>query len=116
MPMTMPVQEMVREETVKWVWPRPITFEEFLEVFGPKDFVELVDGVAVEKTKVQLEHEKLWGWLFRVLGWYVQNRDLGVALGSRTAVRINEFRGRLPDLLFVSRARAAIVQEKAVVG
>src|SRR5438105_4802000 len=100
MPMTMPVQEMVREETVKWVWPRPITFEEFLEVFGPKDFVELVDGVAVEQTSVGLMHEKLRGWLYTVLHIYVRGRGAGIVLGSRIAARIGEFRGRLPDVFF----------------
>jgi Uma2 family endonuclease len=41
---------------------------------------------------------------------------LGVVLGSRTAVRINEFGGRLPDLLFVRGERSEIVQQKAIYG
>ena len=106
----------VREETVKWVWNRPVTFDEFLDQFGPKDYVELVDGMAVEKARVQLEHEKLYGWLYIVLGLTTKARGLGMVLGSRTAVRINEFRGRLPDLFFVSQQRMAIVQEKATYG
>ena len=78
----------VREETIKWVWNRPVTFDEFLDQFGPKDYVELVDGVAVEKPMVQLEHEKLYGWLYIVLGLYAKARGLGMQLGSRTAVQI----------------------------
>jgi Uma2 family endonuclease len=37
-------------------------------------------------------------------------------LGSRTAVEITGFRGRLPDLLFVRKDRLAIVRQKAVYG
>jgi Uma2 family endonuclease len=112
----MVVQEKVREETVKWIWSRPLTFVEFLEMFGPKDDVELIDGVVVERNMVQLDHEKLSGWLYIVIGLYVKARSLGIVLGSRMAVQINQFRGRLPDLLFVSQDRMEIVQQKAVYG
>jgi Uma2 family endonuclease len=110
------VQEKVREETVKWVGSRPLTFAEFLKMYGPKDQVELVDGVVVERSMVQLDHEKLQGWLYNVLSILVQRRRLGIVLGSRTAVEIHQFRGRLPDLLFVQRDRMEIVQQKAVYG
>jgi Uma2 family endonuclease len=112
----MVVQEKVREETVKWIWARPLTFAEFLELFGPKDDVELIDGVVVEKSMVQLDHEKLVGWLYHVLILCVEERSLGMVLGSRTAVQINQFRGRLPDLLFVHQDRIEIMQQKAVYG
>src|SRR5439155_9204819 len=62
------------------------------------------------------DHEKLVGWLYHVLGLYVQERNLGIVLGSRTAVEITQFRGRLPDLLFVRQDRMEIVQQKAVYG
>jgi hypothetical protein len=83
------VQEKVYEETVKWVGDRPLTFAEFLEMFGPKDLVELIDGAVVEKSMVQLDHEKLVHWLDRVIGLSVEARQLGIVLGSRTAVEIH---------------------------
>ncbi len=110
------VQEKVYEATVKWVGDRPLTFAEFLEMIGPKDLVELIDGAVVEKSMVQLDHEKLVHWLDRVIGLYVEARQLGIVLGSRTAVEIHQFRGRLPDLLFVRQDRMEIVQQKAVFG
>lgn len=113
MPTTM-TEEKVWEETVKWVWPRPLTFAEFLEL--EKDNVELVDGAVVEKSMVQLEHEKLLLWLGRLIGDYIEERDLGIVLGSRTPVEISQFRGRMPDLLFVQQERLGIVQQKAVYG
>jgi Uma2 family endonuclease len=110
------LQEKVHEETTKWVGSRPLTFAEFLENYGPEDHVELIDGVVAERNMVQLDHEKLLGWLDRVLGIYVEERSLGIVLGSRTAVEIHQFRGRLPDLLFVRQDRMEIVQQKAVYG
>src|SRR5262249_6276579 len=51
-----------------------------------------------------------------VLKIYTEERGLGIVLGSRTAVEITPFRGRLPDLLFVREDRMQIVQQKAVCG
>lgn len=112
----MVVQEKVREETVKWIWDHPLTFAEFVEEFGPQDQVELIDGVVVERSMVQLDHEKLQGWLFIILSLYVKARQLGIVLGSRTAVEIHQFRGRLPDLIFIRGERMEIVQQKGVYG
>ncbi|MCS6951098.1 MAG: Uma2 family endonuclease, partial [bacterium] len=94
----------------------PITFEQYLHMFGEDDDYELIDGVAVERMAVQLDHERLFVWLIVLLGQFVEQRQLGIVLGSRSAVRINEFRGRLPDLLFVRAERMSIVQQKAIYG
>jgi Uma2 family endonuclease len=112
----MMIQERVREESIKWVGTRPITFAEFLDLEGHENQAELVDGVVEERSVVQLDHEKLLRWVDHVLTPYVEERGLGIALGSRTAVEIHQFRGRLPDLLFVQHDRMGIVQQKAVFG
>lgn len=112
----MVVQEKVTEVSDRYVWSRPLTFDQFLETFGPKDFVELVDGVVVEKTMVQLEHERLQRWLYVLLSLYAKRSELGEVLGSRSAVKISEFRGCMPDLFFVRSDRHEIVTQKATVG
>ena len=94
----------------------PIGFARYLEITGDKDFVELVNGVLVEKMAAQLDHEWTIAWLYWVLGVVTSKLQLGIVLGSRTAVEISEFSGRLPDILFVSESRRAIVQEKAIYG
>src|SRR5215207_1284325 len=94
---------------------RPIPFSAFLTLSTDRD-LELVEGVMIEKMAAQLEHEKLFAWLLTVLNGYVRRRQLGVVLGSRTAVEIHAYSGRLPDLLFVRRDRQEIVQERAVHG
>jgi Uma2 family endonuclease len=112
----MVVQERVREVSELYVWSKPLTFDEFLDTFGPKDFVELVDGVVVEKTMVQLDHELLQRWLYHVLDLYARGAGKGQVLGSRSAVKISEFRGRLPDMFFVRHEREEIVKQKATFG
>ena len=94
---------------------RPIRFPAFLELSAVRD-VELVGGVMVERRAAQIEHEKLFAWLDRVVGTYVSHRRLGILLGSRTAVEISAYGGRLPDLLFVRSDRLEIVRERAVYG
>jgi Uma2 family endonuclease len=112
----LPPEETETVELTRWIWPRPITFAEFLELIGLPKQVELIDGIVVEKMAVQLDHEKLLVWLMTILNQYIEDRNLGILLGSRTAVEITQYRGRLPDLLFVKRERMQIVQQKAVYG
>jgi len=95
---------------------RPVTFEQFLDIAGEDSDLELINGVLVERISAQLDHERLFAWLFVVLSGYVSKRALGILLGSRSAVEINEFGGRLPDMLFVSAHRMDIVRQKAIYG
>ncbi len=94
----------------------PLTFEQFVELFGEDDDVELVNGRAVNKMAAKTPHERLQVWLLTILNAYVVERDLGVVLGSRTLVKIDGFNGRLPDLLFVRKDRMDIVKENGIYG
>lgn len=105
----------VKEERLVRYAEHPIAFESFVDL-QPDKPMELVGGVLVEKMAVQLTHEKLFGWLYLVLGIYVRRRTLGIVLGSRTTVEISAFGGRLPDILFVRQNRMDIVRERAVYG
>ncbi|MBS1251478.1 MAG: hypothetical protein MAG451_00511 [Anaerolineales bacterium] len=117
------VQELALKELVEThdermvlVPPRPLTFDQFVDLFGEDDEVELVDGVVVRRMAARYPHEDLNTWLITVLRAYVRANDLGIVLGSRTAVQITEHRGRLPDVVFVRKERAGIVQEKGIYG
>ncbi len=108
--------QRVQETTEALVGSVPMSFERYLEAFGEDDEFELIDGVVVERMSAQLEHERLLVWLLTLFTLSAERFCPGVVLGSRTAVRIGEFRARLPDLLFVRAERAYIVQQHAVVG
>ena len=86
----------VNDERTLLVAARPLTFGEFVEMFGEDDEVELIDGVVVQRMAARLEHETLQVWLLSLFNNHLQARTLGIVLVSRTAVRITEHRGRLP--------------------
>lgn len=103
------------EARIVHVGKRAIPFERFLDMAEGR-FVELVQGVIVEKPVLQLDHERCSGWLYQVIGPYAKRRGLGEMLSSRIMVKTDTFGGRMPDLLFVRQERTAIVQQKAVYG
>ena len=92
-----------------------IPFERFLDMVEGR-FVELVNGVIVEKPMIQLDHELCSRWIYQVVGPYAKKRGLGEMLSSRIMVKTDEFDGRMPDLLFVRTENNAIIQQKAVRG
>jgi len=116
MALTVAELRKVRESRIALIPPRPLTFDEFVEMFNEDDDVELIDGMVVKRMAAQLEHEDLFGWLHTLLWDYVEATGQGVVLGSRTAVQIHTYRGRLPDLLFVRWGRRSIVKRKGVYG
>jgi Uma2 family endonuclease len=107
--------EEVVEGRVMHVAECPISFERFLDL-APGRWVELIDGVVVEKPMVQLDHELCTRWLYAILIDYTEERVLGRALSSRIMVKADNFGGRMPDLLFVRQDNLQIVQQKAVFG
>jgi Uma2 family endonuclease len=108
-------REISRAKT--WVWDRPITFDEFLDLYLDRgEFVELIDGSVVEKDMVQYDHGKCEAWLVTVLRLYVNHLQMGTVLSSRIAMRISDFRGRLPDIFFVRRENEGIIQLRGVYG
>ncbi len=84
----MVVDEKSREVRDLLVWSRPMRFEEFICSYGSKHLVELVDGVVVEKSMVQLDHFRLEKWLLKLLDSYVQRAGLGEVFGSRSRWKV----------------------------
>jgi Uma2 family endonuclease len=72
---------------------------------------ELVDGTLVEKTMGWYE-SVLAMWLGRVLGNYVEERQLGVVLGPDGPVRFRRSLIRMPDVAFVSRQQLPRKKER----
>jgi len=98
------------------VGPRPLTFEEFVDLFDEDAELELIDGMAVKRMAARDLHETLFGWLHTLIEVYAEKKDLGIVRGSRTAVRITDYRGRLPDLMFVRKEHISIVREEGIYG
>ena len=103
------------EARIVHVGERPIPFDHFL-CMAEDRFVELAQGVIVEKPMIQLDHELCTSWFYQVVGPYIQRNRLGRMLSSRIMVKTDTFGGRMPDLLFVRQERLDIVEQKAVSG
>jgi Uma2 family endonuclease len=99
----------------KYVSDGPIDFESWLKLSFEMD-TELVRGVIIDRMAAQYPHEWIFAWLFKILGSFVEYRKMGVVLGSRTAVKIGENDGRLPDILFVRAENAEIILDDAIYG
>ena len=93
-----------------------MTAREFLRIAPEDQKAELIDGVMVMHSPPLDVHERLFAFLFRLLGDYVEEHGLGEVRGSRTPVILAEDQVYEPDILFVSRERADIIQPHGVVG
>ena len=93
-----------------------ITYEEFKSLIKENQKGDLINGVVKMKSPATFRHERLFQFLTFLMQGYVAAKDLGVVLGSRTLVRIDEFNGYEPDILFVSKDRTKIIKEMEVDG
>ncbi len=95
------------------VAPKPyMTEDEFVGwSFKENARAEWLDGRVMMMSPVSDEHSELFFWLARVLGDYVERRDLGIVRGPELFVRFTDppIR-RLPDLFFVSSSRRSLMK------
>lgn len=93
----------------------PIDFEAWLNMAQEMD-TELVRGVIVEKMAAQYPHEWIFIWLVSILNAFVKHQKLGKVLGSRSAVKIRDNDGRLPDILYIRAENTGIIRNDAIYG
>lgn len=80
-----------------------ITFEDYLERSSETRINEWVDGEIIEMPGASYQHQSIGGFLERLLGGYVEEKELGIVLRSPFAMKLEEQRrGREPDILFIS--------------
>jgi Uma2 family endonuclease len=77
---------------------------------------ELINGVMIMAPPPLDIHEKLYAFLFRLLGDFVEEHNLGEVRGSRTGVELAPDQVYEPDILFIARDRLGIIERKGIVG
>lgn len=96
--------------------PAMMTEEEF-EAWCEEDVkAEYVDGEVIVHSPASTRHsDAVWfiGYLLRTI---VQQHDLGRVLGPELQVRLRPGLRRVPDLLFVTKERADIIQPTLIEG
>ena len=86
--------------------PGTATEQDVLDIDAHEDrLFELVDGVLVEKP-MGYDESLLASYFVRVLGTFVEARNLGWVTGADGMMRIVRQQVRLPDVGYVSRERA----------
>lgn len=93
-----------------------LTADDFFRDAPEDRKAELIDGVMIMPSPPLTIHERLQRFLLLLLQSHVEERDLGEAFGSRTAVQLARDQVPEPDILFVRKERREIIQEKGVVG
>jgi len=93
-----------------------VTAEEFCELVGEDQKANLIGGVIYMDSPASFTHEQLFGFLYVLLRTFVNRRQLGFVLGSRTAVRLSDYDAPEPDILFVAADRAEIIHENFIAG
>jgi Uma2 family endonuclease len=70
-----------------------------------------------EDIKASLEHNKLNAWLLRLVSEFVEHHELGEVLGPEFMMRFGSLRRRrVPDVLFVSNAKASLIRPNHLEG
>jgi Uma2 family endonuclease len=100
----------------RYVPDRLLTVDEFFALTDEDVRAELDEGVIVIMPPVNLIHEQVFGFLYRLLGDFVEAMDLGIVLGSRASVRLSLRTAREPDIFFVSMMRLGILKEREIAG
>lgn len=94
---------------------RRLTEEEFVAWCGRDVRAEWVNGQVVMMAPVSFQHADLSAWLLAVVRGFIRRHDLGVAVGGEFYVRLAD-RRRLPDLLFLAKARLHLLRKNHVEG
>lgn len=93
-----------------------MTEEEF-EAWCTEDVrAEFVDGKVIEMSPVSLIHDRLFHFLDRLLGNYLEVRPGGQVIGPEFQVRLRAGLRRIPDLMFVSESRQGLLQRTYLAG
>ncbi len=93
-----------------------MTAEQFLMLAPEKGKAELIDGQMIVQPPPFNAHERLFGFLYCLIGGHVEENHLGQVRGSRTPVILASDQVYEPDILFVARERADIITPRGVMG
>ncbi len=94
---------------------RKITYREFREMeFDDNDpyWYELLNGVLVRKSAPHILHQRISKKLFRLLESFVLEKKLGEVFYAPVDVVLSADSAPQPDLMYVSHANAAVLDEE----
>jgi Uma2 family endonuclease len=87
------------------------TFEEFCSMVEDGQKADLIEAVIHIASPDNMAAGNLFLWLARLMGDYVELKDLGSIFGSRIAFRLSPSNSPEPDLAFVVKDRLHLIRE-----
>ena len=104
------------EMQVVYEHPRPapphMTFEQYLVSSDKPTMTEWVDGEVIDVSPASRRHQEILSFLLTVMSLYVEVHKAGTVLPAPFVMKLTELkRGREPDLLYISRERAHLIEK-----
>lgn len=100
--------------------PKPLrlrmTEEEFESWCTEESRAEFVDGEVIEMSPVSLIHDRLFHFLGKLLGVYLEMHPGGEVLGPEFQVRLRSGLRRVPDLLYIAQDKASLLRKTYLAG
>ena len=93
-----------------------LTFEEFCVLVKEDQKADLIDGVIYMASPENTDANDLFVWLLRMIGDFVEEKELGKVYGSRVAFRLAEHQSPEPDIAFIRKDRLNIIKPGFVAG
>lgn len=93
-----------------------VSWDEFLKLDDGRH-LEWIDGEVVELPMPSSEHQRVFGFLFRLFTEWAEQHDAGEVFSDPFLMYVLPgSRGRAPDIAFVAKENSARVQGSAIVG
>lgn len=92
------------------------SFGDFLELVEEHVKADLIDGNIYMASPESFDHNKIVGFLYRLVELYVEHHGLGDVVINKVAFRLGEKSGPEPDVGYVQRSRAAIIKHGYIDG
>jgi Uma2 family endonuclease len=92
------------------------SFADFLELVSEDQKADLLDGVIYMASPENIEHGRLIAWLAKILGCFVEERQLGEVTLNRIAYRLSPKDSPEPDVAFLRTDRSSIIKHGYVDG
>lgn len=92
------------------------TYDDFCARVREDQKADLINGVIYLASPENTDANRLAGWLYRLLGDFVEAQDLGEVFISRVALRLDDKNSPEPDILFVRTENLNRVQRGGIDG
>ncbi len=100
---------VMEPQTKRW------TYEEYYQLEDDQRY-EIIDGNLLMAPAPDTWHQDWLGELYALLRAYIKSKKLGRLFLAPTDVVLDQHNTVQPDLVFVSKAKAAIIHRRAVFG